>query len=292
MEQLTYRGGIGRGWRGARSALAGHWPEYLIEAAALGTFMVSASVVTLAMDSAGSPLRAALPDADLRRALTGVCMGLTALLLIHSRWGRQSGAHMNPSVTLAFLSLGRVAPWDAFFYILAQFLGGLAGVLLVYAVAGAALATPEVNFAATLPGPAGPRPALAAEFAISAGMMLVVLTFSGRERWAPYTGYAAALLVALYIAIEAPLSGMSMNPARSLASALPGGLFHHLWIYFVAPPLGMLAAARIYAAATAGRGSGCAKLIHAEDVRCIHCGHVPAGEPSLPRPLPATEHSP
>jgi aquaporin Z len=292
MEQLPDRVATATGWRGARAALAGHWPEYLIEAAALGTFMVSATVVTLAMESAASPLRAALPDADLRRALTGVCMGLTALLLIHSRWGRQSGAHMNPSVTLAFLSLGRVAPWDAVFYVLAQFLGGLAGVLLVYAVAGAALAAPEVNFAATRPGPAGAPPALAAEFAISAGMMLTVLTFAGRERWAPYTGYAAAVLVAIYIAIEAPLSGMSMNPARSLASALPGALFHHLWIYFVGPPLGMLAAAGLYAAATAGRRSGCAKLIHAEDVRCIHCGHVPAGAPSRPRPSPVTEHSP
>jgi aquaporin Z len=219
--------------------------------------MVSATVVTLALESAASPLRAVLTDPVLRRVIAGLCMGATALVLIYSHWGRRSGAHMNPAVTLAFLSLGRVARWDAAFYVAAQFLGGLAGVLVVYAVAGAALAAPEVNFAVTAPGPAGVGVAFAAEFVISAGMMLTVLTVSGQPRLAPYTGCAAAALVAAYIAVEAPLSGMSMNPARSLASAAPAGMPGHLWIYFLAPPLGMLTAAQLYARAGAAR-RGCA----------------------------------
>lgn len=275
---------------GARTALARHWPEYLIEAWALGMFMVSAALVTIAIESAGSPLRMALPDPDLRRALNGACMGLTALLLIHSRWGRQSGAHMNPAVTLAFLSLGRLAPWDAAFYVAAQFLGGLAGIVLIQGLTGAALAAPEVNFVTTVPGPAGAGPALLAEFAISAGLMLTVLTMAGRERSAPYVGYAAALLVAAYITFEAPLSGMSMNPARTLASALAAGRFDALWVYFVAPTLGMLTAARVYAAATEGIDRGCGKLIHPADVRCIHCGHVPTADARRSQRSPATEN--
>ena len=57
-------------------------------------------------------------------------MGLTAIGIFYSPWGQRSGAHMNPAVTLTFLSLGKIAPWDAFFYIVFQFLGGIAGVLV------------------------------------------------------------------------------------------------------------------------------------------------------------------
>jgi aquaporin Z len=69
---------------------------------------------------------------------------------------------------------------------------------------------------------------------------------------------------------------MSMNPARSFASAAPGSLWQNLWIYFVAPPLGMLLAARAYLARHQSRYTGCAKLVHDPDHRCIHCGHEPA----------------
>ena len=78
-------------------------------------------------------------------------------------------------------------------------------------------------------------------------------------------GVCAGALVAVYIFVEAPISGTSMNPARSLASAMGAG-FGALWIYFLAPPLGMLAAAIVY-----GRRAGCAKLDHARGVPCIFC---------------------
>ena len=76
--------------------------------------------------------------------------------------------------------------------------------------------------------------------------MLTVLHVSNNKRLNRYTAYFAGSLVALYITFEAPLSGMSMNPARSLGSALPGGIWDALWIYFIAPPIGMLAAAQVY----------------------------------------------
>ena len=110
-------------------ALASHWPEYVIEAACLGLFMVSACAVTIFLQHPASILRQMVPSTFLRRLLAGVAMGLTAIALIYSPWGKQSGAHLNPSVTLTFLRLGKIEPWDAVFYVFAQFIGGTLGVL-------------------------------------------------------------------------------------------------------------------------------------------------------------------
>lgn len=256
-------------------ALAAHWPEYLMEAWGLGIFMVSAGLVVTALEHPASPLHRAIADADGRRALIGIAMGLTAVGIIYSPWGRQSGAHLNPAVTLSFLRLGKVRPADALFYALAQAVGGLLGVLLVVALLGRAFTEPPVVFVATLPGARGEWVAFAAEAAISALMMTTVLVVSNTTRYARWTGLCAGVLVALFIAFEAPLSGMSMNPARSLASAVPGALWSHLWIYLLAPPLGMLAAAQLYVALRSRAAVRCAKLDHAPDRRCIHCGYEP-----------------
>ena len=255
------------------SKLRNHWPEYLIEAWALGTFMVSAGVCTMLVEHPSSPVRAAIGSADLRRVLIGICMGLTAVALIYSPWGKRSGAHMNPAVTLTFLRLGKVARGDAFFFVLAQFVGGTLGVMLVTALAGSAFTAPPVSSVVTLPAPPhGSGTAFVAEVVIAFGMMAMILTVSN-SRLAACTGVFAGVLVAAYISFEAPFSGMSINPARSFASAATAGTWQQLWIYFAAPPLGMLAAAQVYCGLH-GRVA-CAKLIHPEDVRCIHCGYEP-----------------
>jgi aquaporin Z len=245
--------------------------EYLAEALGLGLFMVAAGIVATALDSPRSPLHGLVADADLRRMLGGLAMGLTAVGLIYSPWGKRSGAHMNPAVTLAFFVLGKIRARDAAFYVLAQFAGGLVGVLLVLGLLGDAFAAQPVSFAVTMPGPAGAAAAFLAELAISFGMLASILYVASRTRLAPYAGVVAGLLVALYISFEAPLSGMSMNPARSFASAAPGALYDHLWIYFVAPPLGMWLAALAHRR----RDALCAKVVHDPRVACIHCGHRP-----------------
>lgn len=102
-----------------------HWPEYLMEAAGLGLFMVSASFVTTVLEYPHSPLYALVPEPLLRRILIGICMGLTAIGIIYSPWGKQSGAHLNPAVTLTFFRLGKIEGIDACFYVIAQSLGGL-----------------------------------------------------------------------------------------------------------------------------------------------------------------------
>jgi aquaporin Z len=257
---------------GFAAAPARHWPEYLIEGAALGAFMISAGVVTTALEYPGSPLHAWLADATLRRVLIGIAMGLTAVALIHSPWGQRSGAHMNPAVTLSFLRLGRIAPRDALLYIGAQFIGATLCTLLVRLTLGQAFAAQPVYSIATLPGSGGEGVAFAAELVIAFVMMTVVLRLSA-SRFARFTGLAAGALVALYISIEAPLSGMSLNPARSFASAFSAGDLHALWIYLVAPTAGMVAAAELHGRLAAR--TGCAKLLHPDNQRCIHCGHEP-----------------
>ncbi len=251
-------------------ALKKHWPEYLIEAALLGIFMVSACGFGVLLEHPASPVRQALPDAFTRRVLMGLAMGLTAVCLIYSPWGKQSGAHFNPAVTLTFWRLGKIKGVDAFFYILFQFIGGVLGVSLAAVVLQSNLSHPAVNYVATLPGNSGLQAAFAAELVITFIQMTMVLNVSNTNNSARYTGVLAGLLVALYISFEAPLSGMSMNPARTFGSAIGGNIWTAWWIYFTAPLLGMLAAAQLYV--WTKRQVACAKLHHQNNKRCIHCG--------------------
>lgn len=252
------------------NAFLAHWPEYLIEAALLATFMMAACAAVLALEHPRSPLARRLTDTPaLRRLIAGTLMGVTAVALIYSPWGRRSGAHMNPATTLAYLALGVIRPWDAAFYAAAQFLGGLAGVAASAALFRGGLSHERVRFAATRPGPRGPRAAWTAEFIIAFGMMMMVLISTNNERTAPYTGLFAGALVAFYIAVEAPLSGMSMNPARSLGSAVPARATGPLWIYFTAPPLAMLAAAAAYSALPGVHDVYCGKLEHDHGASCL-----------------------
>jgi aquaporin Z len=217
-----------------------------MEAAALGIFMISACVFTVLLEHPASPLHQAIESGFQRRLIMGLAMGLTASAIIHSPWGHRSGAQMNPALTFTFWTLGRINSRDAFFYILFQFTGGLAGVLLSAALIGPPLWHSAVKFAATVPGMPGEGVAFGSEVAISAMLMATALTVSGSARLRPWMPLIAGLLVASFIAFESPFSGMSMNPARTLASAIPSGEWSAIWIYFTAPPLGMLATAQLY----------------------------------------------
>jgi aquaporin Z len=129
-----------------------------------------------------------------------------------------------------------------------------------------------------MPGASGASIAFGAELAISFGKMATALVCSNTTRLAPYTGMCCGALVALYITFEAPLSGMSINPARSIASAAIPGTWRDIWIYLAAPPLGMLLAAETFQRARGALRVHCAKLQHSDRYRCIFCGFEPHGE--------------
>jgi aquaporin Z len=122
-----------------------HWPEYLIEAACLGLFMVSAFTFGTILEHPGSPVHQAISDPLSRRSLMGLAMGTRAAGIIYSPWGKQSGAHINPSTTFTFYRLGKITGSDTFFYIICQFIGGLTGAIIATRILSEWAAHPSVN---------------------------------------------------------------------------------------------------------------------------------------------------
>ncbi len=176
----------------------------------------------------------------------GIAMAVTAVLIIHSPMGKRSGAHFNPAITLTYLSLRKIAGWDAVFYVIFHFLGGIAGVGVAALLLTGSIGAPEVNYAVTVPGPDGVAAAFAAELFMASLLMAVVLWSSNRPAIAKYTSYFVGVLIALYIPFFAPVSGFSINPARTVGSAVFADVWTAWWIYFVAPLAGMLGTAELY----------------------------------------------
>jgi aquaporin Z len=249
--------------------IAAHWPEYLMEAAALGIFLISACVFAVLIEHPASPLNQAIDSPVIRRILGGIVMGLTAISIIYSPWGQRSGAHMNPAVTLTYYLLGKVKGLDAVFYIAAQFAGGLMGVAIAELLIGYPLRHSAVNYAVTVPGLFGTGWAFFGELAISMTLMFTLLIVSNRASLARFTPLFAGALIATFISFEGPLSGMSMNPARTLGSAVTAQEWKAIWIYFVAPLAGMIGGALMYRSTCGTHRVFCAKLHHENGHRCI-----------------------
>lgn len=262
--------------RSASASLRHHWPEYVMEVAELGSYLFVACVFATLLQHPGSVVREFVSSGLARRALMGLAMGATAIAIVTSPWGQRSGGHFNPAITFTFYRLGKVEFWDTWFYVVAQFLGAMGGVALAKYVLRGALAHGAVRYAVTVPGMYGSTVAFVAELTISFFLMITVLFATNQKRLAPYTAYFVGLLIAIYYTFEAPLSGMSTNPARTFGSAVHANYWHALWIYFIAPSLGMLAAGELFLRVRGGAGPYCAKLHHANRERCIfhHAQHA------------------
>jgi aquaporin Z len=241
---------------------------YAIDGALLALFMVSACVNVVLLEHPASPVHAAITSPVVRRVLVGAAMGLTALCLVYSHWGKRSGAFMNPALVLCFLRLGKLSVFDAAGYITAQLVGSALGVLLAAMLLPGLVSDPVVNYVATTPS-GGAAPAFLAEFCLAFVLLSVVMTLNRSPRFAPYTGAAAAVLVALFISVAAPISGMSINPARTFGSAVWARLWAGFWIYLSAPLLGMLAGVELQRRLTARHERLCGKLTHDETVVCF-----------------------
>jgi aquaporin Z len=220
--------------------------KYLAEAAGLALFMISACLFTALLEYPGTGIRNIIPSDFIRRIPMGIAMGLTAYGIITSPIGKRSGAHINPAITIAQLRLGNINGIDAFFYILFQFIGGLFGVLLCAMILGDIISDHYVNYVVTIPGKSGVLAAALGEFVIAVVMISMVLYTSSTKKWKSFTPLLAGILVMLNVIFEAPYSGFGMNPARTVASALPAGNWTGIWIYILIPVAAMLLVAECF----------------------------------------------
>jgi aquaporin Z len=258
-----------------------HFPEYACEFVGTAIMMLIGVGAITFVWSTGSPMTGLIPSEGLRRLFTGCCFAGGATLVVLSPIGQRSGGHLNPAVTLAFWWKGQITTFDAWAYVLAQVLGAILGVAIVSTVAGAA--AQSVQLGLTTPGDGlNVWLVFLAETAITFALVFLIFYCVNNQRFAPHTPYLAGSLVAFLVFVEAPISGTSLNPARSFAPAL---LMHHpadQWIYIVAPLIGALIAVKVFGAVIAKVDQGgCAKLYHTERYRCIflNCGYqlYPAG---------------
>ncbi len=223
------------------------WSIYLMEAIGLAVFMTFASAFTVLLFHPDSSVGKAIGEPAARFAVLGVCMFPVVLFgIIKAPWGKKSGAHINPAVTLAFWRLGKISAVDAAFYILFQFLGAIATVWIVAQIMGPLYSHPEIDFAANKPGPDGPAVAFAIEFVITFGLMMLLLWMSNDERLEPKLPLFVSLLIGFYLTTATPFTGMSLNPARTTGSAVWASERPGLWLYFVAPIAATLCAAELY----------------------------------------------
>lgn len=240
-----------------------------MEAGEVALYLLLTCLFAVLLQDPASPVRQLVTSGILRRGLMGLAVGASVIAIVMTPWGKQSGGHFNPAVTLAFYRLGKVALPDTLFYVVAQFLGAIGGVCIARYLLSRATGHEIVRYALTAPGARGNAAAFIGELTISFLLMITILVASNREALARYTPYFVGFLYAIFILFEAPLSGMSMNPARSFAPALHAGFWRTVWLYFAAPTLGMLLAAEVFLRARSGVRPFCAKLHHANDKRCI-----------------------
>ncbi len=246
-----------------------HWFEYGAEL--LGTaFLVFAGVSAAVFDfGTGSPLAHVLPDPSIRRLITGLLFAGSGSLVAISPLGKLSGAHINPAVSLAFWMQGKMHHFDLGGYILGQLLGAIIGSLLVVLVWGGHAAS--VGYGTTVPAAVYPLwIVFLAEVSLTFLLVSSIFLFVSSHRLMRWTPLMVWILVAVMVWLEAPISGTSLNPARSFGPALVSSIWTDHWLYWVAPPLGALLAVGAFRLLTAGeRDVLTGKLFHVPHYRSV-----------------------
>jgi MIP family channel proteins len=225
----------------------------VIVAEAYGTFLltfIGATSITVANDAA---LFSSGPTLGL--GFIGLAHGFALLAGIASV-GAISGAHFNPAVTISVFSSGRLPRKRVPAYIVAQFVGAtLAAVVELAMVGMGAASIPGVDLGSNLPNSSLPMPIFAAVLAEIVGTMILALTVLGStdpdSSSIPWASSGIGMALAAIIWALAPISGASLNPARSFGPAIVSLLFDSApiltyWIYVVGPILGGLLAAQLY----------------------------------------------
>jgi aquaporin Z len=197
--------------------------------------LVGLSIV-IVMFGEGTPVARIIPGEAARRAVTGFLFGLTGAAIALSPLGKASGAHINPVVSLGFWFAGKLRPGILAVYLSAQLTGAILGCLplLLWGPFGR-----SVIYGATVPGEGfGPAGAFAGEVVTTFTMITLLSVFLAFRNLRRFTPLLFPPLYSVMVAVEAPVSGTSTNPARSLGPAIVSGRWDAWWIYWVGPLLG------------------------------------------------------
>src|SRR5690242_6094974 len=133
------------GFTQLKTSFKKNWIHYLQEALGLAIFMISACFFGAMLEAKNSDLHLAIHSSFVRTIIMGVLMGTTALFIFYSRWTSSSGSQINPAVTLSFLRTGKMCLWDAMFFIIFQFIGGVVTVYAMQRLIGTMLTAPPVD---------------------------------------------------------------------------------------------------------------------------------------------------
>ncbi len=246
-----------------------HWPEYGAEF--IGTaFLVFAGLSAVVFDfGKGLPLAELIPDAGVRRLITGLFFAGSGSLVAISPIGKTSGAHINPAVSLAFWAQGKMHHYDVIGYVIAQFLGAITGETLLVIVWHNYVRS--VAYGMTLPGSGYPLWfVFVAELLLTGLLVLMIFLFVSSHRLMRWTPMMNWILVATMVWLEAPVSGTSLNPARSAGPALLAWSWSDQWIYYLAPVVGALLAVLVFRLIVVGeRDVLTGKLFHEPSYRSI-----------------------
>ena len=216
------------------------WQAFLSELVGTALLVVIGLSLVILMFGTGSPIARILPDEGVRRLITGFLFGTTGALIALSPIGKESGAHINPVVTLGFWLMGKLDAQTVFGYVLAQLAGASLGALPLLAWGSMGR---SVAFGATLPGEGySIGTVLLGEVVTTFAMVAGLCVFLGFRRLRPLTPALFPPLYAFMVWSEAPISGTSTNPARSLGPAIVSGQWRGFWIYVAGPLIGTLAA--------------------------------------------------
>lgn len=193
----------------------------------------------------------------------GAVFGILAAAVAISPVGKRSGAHLNPAVTLGFFLRGHVHRHDLLGYMIAQVLGALAAAAIFTAALGGW--ANGVHDAITQPGAhIGSAAAIGIEAGLTGCLLFVIFNLLSSARTARWTPAVVIALLALLILAGARYTGASMNPARSLGPATVANHWKLLWVYFIGPPLGAVAAAGAFRVFRPAGRTLTAKLFHDE----------------------------
>jgi aquaporin Z len=247
-----------------------HWPEYgseLLGTAFLVFIAVSAVTFNLGL---GSPLAVVLPNSSARRLITGLLLAGSGSLVAISPLGKLSGAHLNPAVSLAFWLQGKMHLHDLVGYMASQLLGAALGAGLVVLIWRERAAS--VHNGVTAPGVGYPIwSVFLLEMGLTCLLVLAIFLFVSSHRLMRWTPLMTWLLVAFMYWQAAPISGSSLNPARSFGPALVSWFWRDQWVYDLASPIGALLAVVLFRSLSMVgiHDVLTAKMFHAPRYRCI-----------------------